>query len=75
MFDLMEPYEQKEILSELDTFNVFACLFYNFLYVQDLVASIPSDRKIIIDNDHGTFMKREDFLKLNSYEEFAKDFS
>lgn len=74
MFDLMEPYGQRKIMSEFDTFNVFACLFYNFSYIRSLVASILSDRKIVIDNDHGTFMYREDFLKLNSYEDFVREF-
>ncbi|OMP74509.1 hypothetical protein [[Flexibacter] sp. ATCC 35208] len=74
MFDLMEPYGQEIIASEFDTFNIFACLFYDFRYVQSLVASIPSDRKIFIDNDHGTFMRKDDFLRLNSYEAFIKGF-
>ncbi|GEP93585.1 hypothetical protein SAMN05660909_05496 [Chitinophaga terrae (ex Kim and Jung 2007)] len=72
MFDLIEPDGQKIIVSEFDKFNVFACLFYEFGYVQSLIVSIPSDRKIIVDNDHGAFIRREDFLKLNSYEEFVK---
>lgn len=74
MFHLMEPNEQKKIASEFDTFNVFACLFYNFSYLQSLVASIPSDRKIIIDNDHGTIMQTAEFLKLTSYKEFVSGF-
>ncbi len=74
MFDLMEPDEQKIIISEFDKFNVFACLFYNFHYLQKLVASFPSSRKILIDNDHGRIMKRDEFLKLNSHEEFVKEF-
>ncbi|WP_343694019.1 hypothetical protein [Chitinophaga sp.] len=74
MFNLMEPNEQKKIVSEFDTFNVFACLFYNFSYLQSLAASIPSDRKIIIDNDHGTIMQTAEFLKLNSYKEFVRGF-
>ncbi|OMP75968.1 hypothetical protein [[Flexibacter] sp. ATCC 35208] len=74
MFDLMEPYEKKIIASEFETFNIFASLFYDFRYVQSLVASIPSERKIFIDNDHGTIMRKEDFLSLNSYEEFIKGF-
>lgn len=72
MFHLMEPYGQNKIVSEFVTFNVFSCLFYDFSYIQKLVASIPSERKVIIDNDHGTIMQREEFLRLNSYEGFVK---
>src|SRR5687767_2380289 len=57
MFDLIEPYGQTKIMSEFDTSNVFACLFYNFSYIRSLLASIPSDSKIVIDNGHGTFMQ------------------
>jgi hypothetical protein len=74
MFDLMEPHGQRKIMSEFDTFNVFACLFYNFPYIRSLVASIPSDKKIVIYNNHGTFMQSEDLLKLNSYEDFVRGF-
>lgn len=73
MFDLMESYGREKIESEFETFNIFLCLFYNFSYIQSLVASIPLDKKIIFDNDHGILMNREEFLKLNSYEEFVKD--
>lgn len=72
IFNLMEPNEQEIVLSEFEKFNFYYCLFYNFHYLQVLIGSIPPDRKIIIDNDHGRLMKREEFLKLNSYEEFAK---
>ncbi|MCW3463670.1 hypothetical protein [Chitinophaga nivalis] len=72
IFDMMDPFEQEKVISEFSEFNIFTCLFYDFRYLQTLVASIPPDRKVIIDNDHGKLLKREDFLKFNSYEEFAK---
>ncbi|HVI47122.1 MAG TPA: hypothetical protein VM802_19755 [Chitinophaga sp.] len=72
IFDMMDPSEQERVVSEFNEFNIFTCLFYDFHYLQTLVASIPPDRKIVIDNDHGKLLKREEFLKLNSYEEFAK---
>ena len=74
IFDLMEPDEQAIVMSEFDEFNIFPCLFYDINYLNILISSVPSDRKIIIDNDHGTFMTREHFLNLNSYEEFIRRF-
>lgn len=71
IFDLMESNEQSIVTSEFEKFNIYYCLFYNFHYLQVLIASIPPDRKIIIDNDHGRLMRRDEFLKFNSYEEFA----
>lgn len=72
IFNLMEPNEQEIVLSEFKEFNFYYCLFYNFHYLQILISSIPPDRKIIIDNDHGRLMKRGEFLGLNSYEEFVR---
>ncbi|WP_143709171.1 hypothetical protein [[Flexibacter] sp. ATCC 35208] len=74
IFNLMENNEQDLIISEFITFNIFACLFYEFSYLKSIVAAIPPERKIIIDNDHGTLMRKEEFLNLNSYEEFTRGF-
>jgi hypothetical protein len=72
IFDLMEPNEQSIVSSEFEMFNIYYCLFYDFHYLKILIASIPPDKKIIIDNDHGRLMRRDEFLKFNSYEEFAR---
>lgn len=72
IFKLIEPCIQQIIQSEFDVFSIFVCLFYDFSYVQRLAASIPPNRKILIDNDHGTIMNRTDFLKLESYRDFVK---
>ncbi|MBC9914073.1 hypothetical protein [Chitinophaga varians] len=69
--DLMEPGEIEYLQSEFGVFNFFHCLFYDFHYLQVLLASIPPDIKVIIDNDHGRLLKKEEVLKFNSYEEFA----
>lgn len=74
MFNLVEPEMQKIIMPEFDMFNFFACLFYDFQYLRNIVNRFPSNRKILIYNDHGRVMGREEFLKFNSYEEFVKGF-
>lgn len=74
ILNLMENNEKDFITSEFITCNIFACLFYEFNYLKSIVAAIPPERKIIIDNDHGTLMRKEEFLNLNSYEEFTRGF-
>lgn len=70
IFDMMEPEHQEAILSEFESYNIYGCMFFNFNHLRVLIASIPLDRKITINNDHGTFMNRETFLKFDSWEDF-----
>lgn len=74
LIDLMEIDEQDIIRTEFGEFNIYICRFYEFHNLKSLVSSIPSNNKIIIDNDHKVFMQRGFFLNLNSYEEFTKGF-
>jgi hypothetical protein len=72
LFELLELEAQRKTKSEFGEFNIFSCLFFDFFNFKKLIASIPIDRNIIVDNDHGRLIKREELLKMNSYEEFVE---
>ncbi|HEY9259908.1 hypothetical protein, partial [Chitinophaga sp.] len=72
IFDLMEKYQQEVVTSHFAAFNIYGCTFHYFDILRTLINAIPSDKKIIVDNDHGALIEREKFLTIVTYEEFIE---
>jgi len=72
IFDLMDVVEQNLIRLSYETFNIFSCRFFDFTLLKKIVSIVPTEIKLMIDNDYGSILSRDEFLRVHGYNQFLK---